>query len=138
MLLFGYNHKEVRQMEKPQATIAQRLREALNASGKKQADLVRETGLDRGSISSYLSGKYEPKQKAIYKMAQALDISEAWLLGYNVPMARTEDQKKNDQLAKLIVKMRMDNDFYNTVAKLAELNEKQYRGVQQLIAAFDE
>lgn len=125
-------------MNKQQATIAQRLKEALTAAGKKQADLVRETGLDRGSISSYLSGKYEPKQKAIYKMAQALNVNEAWLLGYDVPMQRTEDQKKNDQLAKLIVKLRVDNDFYNTVAKLAELSEKQYRGVQQLIAAFDE
>ena len=125
-------------MNKPIATISQRLREALNASGKKQADLVRETGLDRGSISSYLSGKYEPKQKAIYKMAQALDVSEAWLMGYDVPEHRTVDQKKNDQLAKLIVKLRSDADFYNTVVALADLNEKQYRGVKQLIAAFNE
>lgn len=125
-------------MDKPQATIAQRLREALDRSGKKQADLVRETGLDRGSVSSYLSGKYEPKQKAIYKLAQALDVSESWLLGYDVPMARTQDQKKNDQLAKLIVKMRQDNDFYNTVAALAELSEKQYKSVNDLITAFNE
>lgn len=125
-------------MEKQNATIAQRLKEALKIAGKKQADLVRETGLDRGSISSYLSGKYEPKQKAIYKLAQALNVSEAWLLGYDVPMARTADQKKNDQLAKLIVKMRTDSDFYNTVVALASLNEKQYRGVKQLIAAFEE
>lgn len=125
-------------MEKQNATIAQRLKEALQIAGKKQADLVRETGLDRGSISSYLSGKYEPKQKAIYKLAQALNVSEAWLLGYDVPMARTSDQKKNDQLAKLIVKMRTDSDFYNTVVALASLNEKQYRGVKQLIAAFEE
>lgn len=125
-------------MEKPQATIAQRLREALTKAGMKQADLVRETGLDRGSISSYLSGKYEPKQKAIYKIAQALDISEAWLLGYDVPMERTADQKKNDQLAQLVVKMRADSDFYNTVLALSKLNEKQYQGVQQLIAAFNE
>lgn len=125
-------------MDKPVATIPQRLREALDSAGKKQADLVRETGLDRGSISSYLSGKYEPKQKAIYKMAQALDVSEAWLLGYDVPKARTPDQKKNDQLAKLVVKLRSDVDFFNTVSALAELSEKQYRGVQQLIAAFDE
>lgn len=124
-------------MDKPTTTIAQRLREALNDAGKKQADLVRETGLDRGSISSYLSGKYEPKQKAIYKMAQALDVSESWLMGYDVDKHRTPDQKKNDQLAKLIVKMRTDVDFYNTVVALAELNEKQYRGVQQLISAFD-
>ena len=123
-------------MEKQQATIAQRLKEALTKTGKKQADLVRETGLDRGSISSYLSGKYEPKQKAIYKMAQALDVSEAWLLGYNVPMERTADQKKNDQLAKLIVRMRSDNDFYSMVADLAELDEAQYESIRQLVATL--
>jgi transcriptional regulator with XRE-family HTH domain len=140
--LLWYNlariNEEVTPMDKPNATISQRLREALAAAGKKQADLVRETGLDRGSISSYLSGKYEPKQKAIYKMAQALDVSEAWLLGYNVPMARTPESKKNDQLAKLIVKLRTDADFYETVVSLAELNESQYRGIKQLIAAFNE
>lgn len=125
-------------MNKPQATIADRLREALTMSGKKQADLVRITGLDRGSISSYLSGKYEPKQKAIYKMAQALNVSEAWLMGYDVEMHRTDMQKKNDQLAKLIVRMRTDSDFYETVAALAELSETQYRGIQQLISAFNE
>jgi transcriptional regulator with XRE-family HTH domain len=124
-------------MNKPTASVAQRLREALDNSGKKQADLVRETGLDRGSISSYLSGKYEPKQKAIYKMAQALGVSEAWLLGYDVPKDRTVGQKKNDQLATLIVKMRNDEDFYNTVLRLSELSEKQYQGIQQLLAVFD-
>lgn len=134
-------HKEVTKMEKKTTTIADRLREALDAAGKKQVDLVRDLGLDRGAVSSYLSGKYEPKQKAIYKMAQYLDVSEAWLLGYEVPKHRTADQKKNDQLAKLVVKMRSDVDFYNTVlalSKLNESNEKQYRGIQQLIAAFDE
>lgn len=125
-------------MEKQNATLSQRLREALTVSGKKQADLVRETGLDRGSISSYLSGKYEPKQKAIYKMARALNVSESWLLGYDVPMHRTDEQKKNDELAKLVVKLRTDADFYDTVLSLAKLNENQYRGIKQLIAAFDE
>lgn len=128
-------------MEKSQATVAERLREALNVRGKKQADLVRETGLDRGSISSYLSGKYEPKQKAIYKMARVLDVNEAWLMGYDVPMDRTAEQKKNDRLAKLVVEMRTDGDFYNTVVALAELkrkNEKQYRGIKQILDAFQE
>lgn len=125
-------------MEKNQATIAERLKEALRVRGMKQADLVRATGLDRGAISSYLSGKYEPKQKAIYKMAQALSVSEGWLMGFNTTMDRSEESKKNDQLAKLVVRLRTDSDFYNTVVALAGLNEKQYRGVQQLIAAFNE
>jgi hypothetical protein len=34
--------------------------------------------------------------------------------------------------------MRTDEDFYNTVVALAKLNEKQYRGVKQLIAAINE
>lgn len=125
-------------MEKQNATLSQRLREALTVSGKKQADLVRETGLDRGSISSYLSGKYEPKQKAIYKMARALNVSESWLLGYDVPMHRTDEQKKNDELAKLVVKLRTDADFYDTVLSLAKLNENQYRGIKQVLSAFNE
>lgn len=125
-------------MDKPITSIAERLHEALTAAGKKQADLMRETGLDRGAISSYLSGKYEPKQKAIFLMARALNVNEAWLMGYDVPRERTAEHKKNDQLAQLIVKMRTDEDFYNTVVNLSRLSEKQYRGVQQLIAAFDE
>lgn len=125
-------------MEKVRESIAVRLRKAMDASGKKQADLVRETGLDRGSISSYLSGKYEPKQKAIYKLAAALNVSESWLLGYEVPMERSPESKKNDQLAKLIVKLRTDNDFYNMVATLADLPESKYRGIEQLVAALKE
>jgi transcriptional regulator with XRE-family HTH domain len=125
-------------MKEQNATIAERLREALTDAGMKQIDLVRETGLDRGAVSSYLSGKYEPKQKAIYKMAAALGVSEAWLMGFPVAKDRTPDQKKNDQLAKLIVRMRSDVNFYNTVLALSKLNEKQHRGVDQLIAAFNE
>jgi transcriptional regulator with XRE-family HTH domain len=120
-------------MEKPQAAIAERLREALSATGKKQADLVRETGLDRGSISSYLSGKYEPKQKAIFKMAQALGVSESWLLGYDVPMHRTDEQKKNDQLAELIVQMRKDPTFYSLVVRLSEVETEQRDLIDKLL-----
>lgn len=123
-------------MDKPKESIAQRIRKAMDAKGKKQADLVRETGLDRGSISSYLSGKYEPKQKAIYKLAKALDVSEAWLLGYEVPMVRTEDQKKNDQLAKLVARLRTDEGFFSTVSTLAELTAEQYQSIELLVSTL--
>ena len=123
-------------MEKNQESIAQRIRKAMDAKGKKQADLVRETGLDRGSISSYLSGKYEPKQKAIYKLSKALDVSEAWLLGYEVPMTRTDDQKKNDQLIKLVARLRTDEGFFSTVSTLAELTAEQYLSIELLVSTL--
>lgn len=125
-------------MEKAQESIAVRLRKAMEVAGKKQADLVRETGLDRGSISSYLSGKYEPKQKAIYKLSQALGVSESWLLGYAVPMERSPESKKNDLLAKLVVRLRTDEGFYNMVSAIAGLSESKYRAVEQLIATLNE
>ena len=117
-------------------SIATRIRKAMDAKGKKQADLVRETGLDRGSISSYLSGKYEPKQKALYKLAQALDVNESWLLGYEVPMERTPESKKNDQLAKLIVRLRTDEGFFSTVSNLAELTAEQYHSIELLVSTL--
>lgn len=71
------------------ATIAQRIKEGLAIRGMKQADLVYKTGIGKSSISTYISGDYEPKQRNIYKIAQALNVSEAWLMGYDVPMERS-------------------------------------------------
>jgi transcriptional regulator with XRE-family HTH domain len=127
---------EVKEMEKTVASIAERLRAAMDKAGKKQADLVRETGLDRGSISSYLSGKYEPKQKAIYKLSKALDVSEAWLLGFDVPMYRTDEQKKNDHLAEMVVKMRTNEKFYDLSVKLAALSDEQLDLIDKLVSGL--
>jgi transcriptional regulator with XRE-family HTH domain len=115
-----------------------RLREAMREVGKSQSDLARDTGLNRGTISRYLSGEVEPRHDATHKLAIALGVSEMWLFGYDVPKIRTAEQKKNDQLAQLIVKMRTDKRFYDNVAALAALSEKQYKTVEDLIAAFNE
>ncbi len=124
-------------MEEQRAPISVRLRIALDRSGKKQADLVRETGLDRGAISSYLSGKYEPKQRAIYALAVALDVNEAWLMGYDVDMTRTAESKKNDQLTQLVARMRKDSNFFNAVSSLAELDAAQFQSVVQLLGVLN-
>lgn len=54
----------------------------------KQSELVEKTKIGKSSISTYISGAYEPKQKNIYKIAKALDVSEAWLMGMDVSMER--------------------------------------------------
>ena len=69
-------------------TIANRLKQALTARDMKQADIVSLTGIGKSSISTYLSGEYEPKQKNLYRLAKALNVNEAWLMGYDVPMER--------------------------------------------------
>ena len=115
-----------------------RLRQALELRNMRAVDLVEKTGIPKGAISYYLAGRSQPKADRLYIIARALDVSEAWLLGYDVAIHRSEAQKKNDQLAKLIVRMRTDVDFYETVAALADLTDAQYRGVKQLLTAFKE
>jgi len=70
-----------------------RLRKAMEIRDMKQADLVERTGLSKSAISQYYSGIYEPKQKALYKIAKALNVNEAWLMGYDVPMERLMYEK---------------------------------------------
>ena len=100
------------------ATTPERLQEAMRAAGKKQIDLAHETGLSHSTISRYLSGAVEPRQVAIIKLAKALDVSEWWLYGYKVPMARTPEAKKNDAMVDVVKKMRSDPDFIEIVSKL--------------------
>lgn len=77
-------------MIKLKKTFSHRLKDALDIRQLKQSDLVEKTGIGKSAISQYLSGKYEAKQTNIYKIASALNVSEAWLMGYDVPIERKE------------------------------------------------
>lgn len=73
-------------MSAPIESISKRLSYALHIRNMKQVDLIEKTGIQKSSISQYLSGYAEPKADRIYIMAKALDVSPVWLLGYDVPM----------------------------------------------------
>ena len=113
-----------------------RLQEALDRKGWKAVDLVERTGVPKGAVSYYLAGRSKPKADRLYTIAKALDISEAWLLGYDVPMGRTDDQKKNDQLAQLVARMRKDPAFFGLVEKLARVTPEQQESIDRLLAGL--
>ena len=73
------------------ASTAERLKEAMRIANLKQADLARLTGLSKGGISNYITGRYEPKSDIITKLAIALNVDEMWLWGYDVPMERQKE-----------------------------------------------
>ena len=75
------------------ATCAERIKTALSLRGMKQAELCRRINMPKSALSQYLSGLYEPKQDRIYLISQALNVSEAWLMGLDAPMER-QDKKK--------------------------------------------
>ena len=118
------------------ATTPERLQEAMDAINKKQIDLAKETGLSHSTISRYLSGHVEPRQEAIIKLAKALNVSEWWLYGYDVPMNRSPEAKKNAALVDVVARMRKDPEFFDVVSMLAELPAEQYASIKQLISAL--
>lgn len=44
------------------------------------------SGLNKSTVSRYLSGAVIPRTDAIGKMATALGVSPSWVLGYDVTM----------------------------------------------------
>lgn len=62
---------------------AERLSATLKAKRVKPIELSRLCGINKSTISQYLSCKYMPKQDSVTKIAEALKVSPLWLLGYD-------------------------------------------------------
>lgn len=86
-------------------TTSARLRTILAERGLKQTDLVRmcapyasEFGIVMGksAISQYVSGKSVPAQRQLSVLGQALGVSEAWLMGFDVPRDREAPAGRTD------------------------------------------
>ena len=65
---------------------AERLRMALDFRNMKATELSELTGINKSTISQYLSKEYEPKRDRIELFAKTLNVNEVWLTGYDVPM----------------------------------------------------
>lgn len=79
-------------MSKIVTTFSERLKESLKLKNIKAIELAQLSGISRGAISSYLSGRWKAKQDNIYLLAKALNVNEAWLMGYDVPMESVRPQ----------------------------------------------
>lgn len=112
-----------------------RLRRAMSVRGMKSVELCERSGVPKSAVSYYLAGKSKPKADRLYIISKALDVSEAWLMGYDVPMDRAEKQKKVDQLAELIDQLRSDPEFFEAVSLLSKLPPEQFESVKLLMAA---
>ena len=85
--------------------ISARLKEAMKNKNLKQVYVVAKaksleseigTKISKTDLSQYVNGKVTPGQKKLYVLAKILDVSEAWLLGYDVDDARISDEKRSE------------------------------------------
>lgn len=119
-----------------QAELKDRLKIALDLREKKAVDLEKDLKIPRSAVSQYLSGNRTIKDsKRLFIIAEYLDVSEAWLMGFDVPMARTY-QKKNDILADIILHLRSDNEFFSLVETLHSMDADKMQAVRQMLSAL--
>lgn len=98
------------------SSTSDRLKEIMRIRQLKQADLARATGLAKGGISNYITGRYEPKSDVISKLAKALNCSEMWLWGYDVPMDRQVQKTISPEERELSEGEKMWLELYNRVS----------------------
>lgn len=76
---------------------ANRLNQIMNERNIKQVDILRAAKpfcekygvkLAKNDLSQYVNGKVEPGQEKLTILGLALNVSEAWLMGFDVPMDR--------------------------------------------------
>lgn len=119
------------------AELKDRLREALELRNKKAADLAKDLDIPKSAISQYLSGNRTIGDSVrLYAIAKYLDVAEAWLMGFDVPMARPREQKNNDIMADVAVRMRTDEVFFDVVKTLYTLDEEKVASVLQMLNTF--
>lgn len=103
-------------------TTSERLRFLMQERRLRQVDILElcrpyaeqyDVRIEKNDISAYVNGKYLPQQHKLTILARALDVSEAWLMGYAVPMERHPLQNENetnaDDLTRRIMSLSPEN-----------------------------
>jgi transcriptional regulator with XRE-family HTH domain len=116
-------------------TTADRIKEAMEIRNMRQTDIIEKTGISKGALSSYISGKYVPKQTNTYKIAKALNVDPSWLMGLDVPMEskKTKGGMSNYEIAALINKLREKSDFQKLLSDFDALPVEKKKVVLELV-----
>ena len=118
---------------------ALRLQKIMKDRNLKQVDILRlsepyckkyNIKLNKSDLSQFVNGKFTPGQWKLTILGLALNVSEAWLMGYDVPMERTQQPPTAED------ERLLDNELINRIHQLTpdEL-EKGSVLVQGLLAA---
>lgn len=110
-------------------TTSDRLKQLINELNLKQVDILRKceplckhynVRLGRNDLSQYISGKTEPKQDKLFILAKALDVTEPWLMGYDVPKEKLliEITELSEKEKRLVNSYRLHPEMQEAINKI--------------------
>lgn len=87
------------------SSTSERLKQIMNERSLRQVDILEAAKpfcekygvkLAKNDLSQYVSGKVEPRQEKLTILGLALNVSETWLMGYDVRRERDEKEQPAD------------------------------------------
>ena len=103
----------------------------IEKSGKSQKELAEMLGVSTSTFNSWVVGKNYLRIDRIEMLASYFGIMKSDLIEDHEEM-----QKKNDAMADIILKMRVDDSFLSVVKKLYTLDSEKLASADELLSVF--
>lgn len=96
-----------------------RLKQIMEERNLKQIDILNlslpicakyDIKMNKSDISQYVSGKVEPSQDKLVVLGMALNVTEGWLMGFDVPRERKDSSAKAEEDFNFFYKYSMLDD----------------------------
>lgn len=101
-----------------------RLQKAMQLANIKQSELCEKTGIAKSSMSEYLAGNYEPKQKGLFKLAYALNVTPSYLMGIEDKLNEWDEKyNKEDTLSKEVKQIDKFEDYLKSLGYKINVNQ---------------
>lgn len=126
-----------------------RLKKIMNERNLRQVDILNLTlpyckkyniKMNKSDLSQYCSGKTEPNQDKLFVLSIALNVNEAWLMGFDVPMERKDNIIScDDNIIKSFAgkpDMEINRHIYYSLSDKSELVERTKK-YDSLLEEFD-
>lgn len=104
----------------------------LQRSGRSQKELSEIVGVAKSTFNDWMKGKKYPRIDKIEIMADYFGILKSDLIEEKTDEYR-EEQKKNDIISDVAIRMQTDEKFMSAVEKLYYLDEKKLSGILTLL-----
>lgn len=99
-------------------TIGGRIKEKRIEKGLSLRELAKIMGYHHSTIGKVENDLVDLPQSRIVQFADALGTTPGYLMGWE------EQQKKNDALADIVLRLRTDDDLFNVVSAICNLDKE--------------
>jgi transcriptional regulator with XRE-family HTH domain len=112
-MVVQYIHKEVKAM-----TLGERIKNKRKEKGYSLRELAQIMGYHHSTIGKIENGLVDLPQSRIEQFASVLGTTPAYLMGWE------QEQKKNDALADIVLRLRTDDELFEVVNAICNLDKE--------------